>query len=74
VKSLSFHLHSSKKITLTVLPTQKRGFGPVQYFWRKVTQGKMFKTPALDITVLVYLLETTAGVGGELSPKITIGQ
>lgn len=40
----------------------------------RLHRRKMFKIPALDIMVLLYLLETTAGVGGELSPKITIGQ
>ena len=35
---------------------------------------KGLKDPAVDVTVLFYLLVTTAGVGGELSLNITVGQ
>ena len=48
------------------LPRIKNGgLAPLSISGEGLHRRQLFKTPALDITVLLHLLDTTASVGGE---------
>jgi hypothetical protein len=64
-----------KEISFVCFANSKTGVWSHLIFLEKgYTDEKCLENPTLDITVLLYLLETTAGVGGVLSLKITVGQ